>query len=608
MRSKSWRAGLGLLCLALLLSTISGIYLLESAEAASSRAAVIKQLKGKVTARKAGGTKTFSAFKNMSLSEGDTLITGKGAKVVLQLPSSKAKQDTVTIAENSEVSFTKLKSGGSTKTRLSIWAGSLWVKVKSVTGADDQFEIKTPAAVMGVRGTHFAVSLDPWTNMVTTSSFSGTVAVTTPAVGDNLIYPSQMIAILPSPDERNVDYRIGIIDPASLVKNADPAVIEALLRNGADIQEENDRLLSRDQEELKSILQITGTGDLITYRNNLEAILNNTLLEAHRQNILSDDGIKLIAAEANQLADRPVYDLNKELPIVISAEQKRALEALQQLQQEALERRLEKQERAAAGQLPFNGDYLLLEERAQALRLANEQALIEAELRSFQDYAGLLSEQERQRLEQRRDALGLEQPPMVKQPVRQPTITAPAAGPVVQPAASLAFKNPILQKGLHNPKLMTPIDLNVLLGGFTGSDAVYGYEVRISYPSSYVSFNTASFADRSKTFRTSGPFKVEPEAGWPLAYTPEAVDQVFTARQPGDTEELVYSAVKYTGDPVEFADAAAVVTIPFYLNNLSGIPEELSFQLAVTAVNRSGQVIETAAAEPLVLKIAADAR
>ncbi|PZD95969.1 hypothetical protein DNH61_11085 [Paenibacillus sambharensis] len=608
MSSKLGRIAIGWLCAALLLSAVSWIYPAEKAEAAPSRAAVIKELKGKVTARKAGGTKSFSAFKKMSLGEGDTLITGKGAKVVLQLPSSKAAQDTVTISENSEVSFTKLESGKGAKTKLSIWAGSLWVKVKSVTGANDQFEIKTPTAVMGVRGTHFAVSYDSWTHLVTTSSLSGAVAVTMPSAGERLLYPSQMISILPAPDSSKLNYKIGMIDPAGLIKNTDPAVVEALLRNGADIQEENDRLLSRNQEEQYLILEQTGTEDLITYRSNLDAILNNIMLEAYRQNILPDDEIKLIVDEGNQHAERPVYDLNRELPIVITPMQKQALDELQRLQQEALERRMKEQEKTSNEQLHPNSGYLALKERGEALRLANEQALIEAELRSFQDYAAQLSEQERKRFEQRREALGQEQTVTVSQPVGYSPVTAPSSAPPVKPAASLAYTNTLLKNGLRNPELRTPVDLDVLLGGFSGKNAIYGYEVRISYPSSHISFNEASFGDRSKTYRTGGPFKVEPEAGWPLAYTPEAVDQVFVTSRAGGTGELVYSAVKYTGSSVELADAVAVVTLPFYLHNLTGLPEKLSFQLIITAVDRRGQVIETAAAEPLVLRVTAGAK
>lgn len=51
----------------------------EPSSAASSRVAVIKELKGTVKVKKAGGSKEFTAFAKMSLNEGDVLAIGSGS-------------------------------------------------------------------------------------------------------------------------------------------------------------------------------------------------------------------------------------------------------------------------------------------------------------------------------------------------------------------------------------------------------------------------------------------------------------------------------------------------------------------------------------------------
>lgn len=130
----------------------------DAAAAALKRVAVLKELKGDVKVKKSGGTKAFKAFKKMSLNEGDTLTTGAGASVVLELSSKDADEDTVTIGESSQVDFTKLSDAKGTKSKMNIWAGSMWVKVKSISNAGDTFEIETPTSIMGVRGTQFFLS------------------------------------------------------------------------------------------------------------------------------------------------------------------------------------------------------------------------------------------------------------------------------------------------------------------------------------------------------------------------------------------------------------------------------------------------------------------
>src|SRR5262245_52838587 len=138
MTSKNSRSLLAVLCLLLAIGPASLFAGAGKVSAQVMRVAIVESMKGSVTVMKSGGAKPFNAFKNMSLNEGDQIATGKDASVVLQLASEDADKDTITIGESSQVTFTKLKDSGGTKTKMSVWAGSLWVKVKSVSNANDQ--------------------------------------------------------------------------------------------------------------------------------------------------------------------------------------------------------------------------------------------------------------------------------------------------------------------------------------------------------------------------------------------------------------------------------------------------------------------------------------
>ena len=71
-----------MLALLIVIVPLLGVWANESS-AASSRVAVIKELKGTVKVKKAGGSKEFTAFAKMSLNEGDVLSVGGGGSAVL---------------------------------------------------------------------------------------------------------------------------------------------------------------------------------------------------------------------------------------------------------------------------------------------------------------------------------------------------------------------------------------------------------------------------------------------------------------------------------------------------------------------------------------------
>lgn len=122
------------------------------------KAAKIVELEGKVEIKKAGGEKVFSAFKDMGLTEGDTIITYEKAYVKLELDD----KTELKVAENTEVTISELKSNEKEeeKTVFFLKFGKLLAKVKKILNSDSKFEIKTPTVALGVRGTRFYTEVD----------------------------------------------------------------------------------------------------------------------------------------------------------------------------------------------------------------------------------------------------------------------------------------------------------------------------------------------------------------------------------------------------------------------------------------------------------------
>ncbi|NLT95538.1 MAG: hypothetical protein GXW85_08450 [Clostridia bacterium] len=122
------------------------------------RVAKITAVQGDVKVLRAGGEKTFPAFKGMGLTQGDTIITGKDGRVTLELAEDKELK----VGENSRVMISELvqsSENNADKTSLNLKAGQVYTNVKSQLSAGAKYEIRTPTAVMGVRGTQFFVTL-----------------------------------------------------------------------------------------------------------------------------------------------------------------------------------------------------------------------------------------------------------------------------------------------------------------------------------------------------------------------------------------------------------------------------------------------------------------
>ncbi len=119
--------------------------------------AKITDLQGIVQVKKSGGEKSYDAFKGMDLIEGYSIITGHNSWVKIDVTESR----NIKISENSIVLVNELSKINSKEVNsFSLWSGVVWANVRDKLNVNSKFEIKTPTAIMGVRGTQLYVKHD----------------------------------------------------------------------------------------------------------------------------------------------------------------------------------------------------------------------------------------------------------------------------------------------------------------------------------------------------------------------------------------------------------------------------------------------------------------
>ncbi|MDO4753738.1 MAG: FecR domain-containing protein [Bacillota bacterium] len=141
----------------LLIITVLLFVMAISSFAAEKRTAKVVEFHGKVQVQRSASEKKISVFKNMVIEEGDKIITGKDSKIVLTVDQDKE----VTLAANTIAVLSELKGNDrSNDTVITIQAGGVGSKIDKKLDKNSNYRIKTPTAVMGVRGTQFYVQVE----------------------------------------------------------------------------------------------------------------------------------------------------------------------------------------------------------------------------------------------------------------------------------------------------------------------------------------------------------------------------------------------------------------------------------------------------------------
>jgi len=618
------------ICLTMIVGMFGFLANAKEAFAAVTRVAVVTEIEGTVKVKKSGGTKSFNAFKNMSLNEGDAITTGKGASIVLELASSKAEQDEITIGENSQVNFSKLEDQGGTKAKMNVWAGSLWVKVKSISNADDTFEVETPTAIMGVRGTNFFQRVDPITGQTSLIVASGVVrASTTVSSGQEQevqrstqdpnfvnVYPAQQITLDSRSEVGDLKTKIDIVNIEDLVGQASPKIIEKIIKNAAEIQAENEKTKQELSERLNSgntnpvsnaNLLIRDMNDLNRVNANIDNIVGNIAKQAADSKKLESANLNKIIDEANQKITDPnkKIDLNKVQPIDKTAGLDPEVQAAKQAALEAQQRYAEEQRKLIENQQRLAALLNKILEDKKRIEEANRKALEEAAKKAAEQLKAQLDAAARARFEADQKQREQEKKPS---PATQQPGTGGGTGTVTTPKVGLGFTDPTLASGVTSSHINKPIDLNVSLGGFGSGKQIYGYQIAVEFDETLVEFNEAAFGKHDNgvlnEYRNlaSNPFKVELASGWqaPAGHAIDAVDHYFVQANPGK-DVLNYAVLKYAGSAVTVSDNV-VVKLPFILRHLPASSGNISFKLTLTPVDSAGNIIEGTAPVTLDLR------
>lgn len=136
------------------------VLLLPTSLMAANKAgyAKIVEIKGEASVKRRGGDREFKAVRGMKLVEGDSLYTKAQSSVSVVLDNNSQ----LVVGENSVVDLAHMSklSESKSSTDITVKKGSVFSNIKKKLTDSENYTIKTPNAVAGVRGTKFYVQAD----------------------------------------------------------------------------------------------------------------------------------------------------------------------------------------------------------------------------------------------------------------------------------------------------------------------------------------------------------------------------------------------------------------------------------------------------------------
>lgn len=174
--------------LSFFLSFLLALFCLPEAQAASVHG-VLRVVKGKVQVKSARTQKTARARVGMKVHPQDAIITGEDSRAKIVMIDG----NEINVSPDSEVMFEKYeyKPGENKKdVLLNVIYGKVRSKVEQkYDGKSSKFQVKTPSAVAGVRGTDFLTSYDVGTKESNIVTFEGQVEFGTPGANGQINNP-----------------------------------------------------------------------------------------------------------------------------------------------------------------------------------------------------------------------------------------------------------------------------------------------------------------------------------------------------------------------------------------------------------------------------------
>jgi hypothetical protein len=149
---------------------------------------VLMVVKGNVQVTSIKLMKTSAAKVGGKIYPGDTIIAGPDSRAKIVM----SDKNVLNISPDSKIVIAKYENDGKDKKNVEI--NLLYGKVRAnveqkYDGEKNKFNIKTPSAVAGVRGTHFSDSFDKVTKKTQVITYEGAVAVGLPGPSNSIINP-----------------------------------------------------------------------------------------------------------------------------------------------------------------------------------------------------------------------------------------------------------------------------------------------------------------------------------------------------------------------------------------------------------------------------------
>lgn len=562
----------------LVFSLVSAL-LVKPVDAKTVRVAVIVALSGDVTIKKGGGSKSYDAYESMSLNQGDTVYTGASSSVTLNLSNGDAD---VTLGENAEINVSDLNtSDGNKKSKLKVWAGSMWVKVKSLAGSDDEFEVETPTAVMGVRGTQFFVTVDPKTGAIKMAVGAGKVSASTVKNGADstqkssitYLYPTQQISLDSRDETDDLSLKVDFLDLDDFIKDASPEIIREIILNKAEIDKENDAFIAKKKKEIEdgkfvddTSLTVKDQAELDKVKQNLDNLIGNIAKKALTENKVDKESLNKIIEQANAKIDKleKKLDLDKVKELdktagVDAEKEKIKKELLQKLEAEKLKKQLEDAKKQEELKKQLAAALKALEEQKikilAAAKVAEEKAKAEAEAKLKESY----TDKEKKDFDDKKNGTNTSVPGSGGN-----SGNSGDTDPVLIPAVSLG--------ATAIPGSLSGFNLDINLSNFVGSNDIYGVEVHLLYDE-----NTYYFNNPNSPIMNGNIFKPQNSADHIKEY------------QGSNGKELVYAVTNFgsTSGNITVAGTQKLVTIP-----LHGIGEQTITVGKIVIVRKNGSTVQ----------------
>lgn len=217
----------------------------SASEPDTASAAKIRSFTGQVTVSKAGDNKSFSAVEGMLLTQGDRITTGKDSAITLDL----GEEQELRVSENTDLTIKELIAAKNAEhsTQIGLDSGCLWAEVKKELDPNERFEIATPTAVMGVRGTKFAVSHSDGASKL--AVFAGKVAAVKSV---EIIRPDgsktikEIVKVLEQNQQTEIDESVTTEEDIQILpvsqEDLDPFIQEIIREQGLDLPDTSDNI------------------------------------------------------------------------------------------------------------------------------------------------------------------------------------------------------------------------------------------------------------------------------------------------------------------------------------------------------------------------------